>query len=63
MRVSSTPQTQAKIMLHFEVEDTGPGIPEDEVSKLFEIFTQGKVGQNAVDGVGLGLPIDRKSVV
>ena len=62
LRVSSTPQTQAKIMLHFEVEDTGPGIPEDEVSKLFEIFTQGKVGQNAVDGVGLGLPISQQLV-
>ena len=49
-------------MLHFEVEDTGPGIPEDEVSKLFEIFTQGKVGQNAVDGVGLGLPISQQLV-
>ncbi len=62
LRVSETTREQSKIILHFEVEDTGPGIAEDEVSKLFGIFTQGKVGQTFVGGVGLGLPISQQLV-
>ena len=62
LRVSSIPKSNLQITLHFEVEDTGPGIAEDEVSKLFEIFAQGKVGKTAVEGVGLGLPISEQLV-
>ncbi|MEO0458377.1 MAG: response regulator, partial [Cyanobacteria bacterium P01_A01_bin.114] len=45
-----------------EVTDTGPGIAPDEVSTLFDIFTQGKAGQTAFEGVGLGLPISQQLV-
>ncbi len=54
--------TQDKVTLHFAIKDTGPGIAEHEISKLFEIFTQGKAGQTVVDGVGLGLPISQQLV-
>ena len=50
------------ITLHFAVKDTGPGIAENEIPKLFEIFTQGKVSQTVVEGVGLGLPISQQLV-
>jgi signal transduction histidine kinase/ActR/RegA family two-component response regulator len=42
----------------FEVEDTGPGIAEDEKDKLFAPFVQGQLGQDQ-EGTGLGLAISR----
>lgn len=61
LRLSET-VNGAKIMLHFEVEDTGPGIVKEDLPQLFEIFTQGKIGQTFLDGVGLGLPISQQLV-
>jgi signal transduction histidine kinase len=42
--------------LHLEVADTGLGIPEDEVGRLFERFFRASTG-TAIQGTGLGLPI------
>lgn len=49
-------------LLQFEVEDTGPGIAADELSHLFEAFTQTRVGQGTQEGTGLGLRISQKFV-
>ncbi|MEM9161897.1 MAG: response regulator, partial [Cyanobacteria bacterium P01_F01_bin.4] len=57
-----TPSPSHPLILQFEVQDTGPGIAPDEVSTLFNIFTQGKAGQTAFEGVGLGLPISQQLV-
>ncbi|WP_373480803.1 ammonium transporter [Geminocystis sp.] len=51
-----------KTYIHFAVEDTGPGIAEEDLSKVFEAFTQTEVGRNSQEGTGLGLPISRKFV-
>ncbi|MEO1402345.1 MAG: CHASE2 domain-containing protein [Cyanobacteria bacterium J06635_1] len=59
---SSPPLSPEIVSLHFEVKDTGPGISADEVSTLFDIFSQGKAGQSAFEGVGLGLPISQQLV-
>lgn len=48
--------------LHCEVEDTGQGIAEEELPRLFEAFIQTSSGQTQVDGTGLGLPISRQFV-
>ncbi len=48
--------------LRFEVEDTGPGIPPNEIDKLFEAFAQTETGRQAQEGTGLGLPISRKFI-
>ena len=48
--------------LQITVEDTGPGIAPDALSKIFEAFTQTQVGKTAQQGTGLGLPISRKYV-
>ncbi|MBF0101197.1 MAG: hypothetical protein HQK77_09850 [Desulfobacterales bacterium] len=49
-------------ILHFEIEDSGPGILPDELELIFEPFVQSKIGREAQDGTGLGLPISRKFV-
>jgi PAS domain S-box-containing protein len=44
----------------FAVSDTGPGIPPDEIERIFERFFRGKVAKEYhVGGTGLGLPIAR----
>lgn len=48
--------------LHFEVEDTGIGIPEPELEKIFEPFSQIRTGKQSQEGTGLGLAIARKFV-
>jgi signal transduction histidine kinase/CheY-like chemotaxis protein len=48
--------------LHFEVEDTGPGIAANELDNIFEAFVQTQTGKDAQEGTGLGLPISRKFV-
>ncbi len=46
-----------------EVSDTGPGIPDDEQSQLFERFFRAQSAvRDAVPGVGLGLTIVRAIV-
>ena len=41
-----------------EFADTGPGIPEDELSRIFEAFFQGKREQGGpVGGTGIGLSV------
>jgi PAS domain S-box-containing protein len=49
-----------QLWLSAQVEDTGPGIPEDEQSKLFEPFSQTRPGLDSQEGTGLGLAITRK---
>jgi signal transduction histidine kinase/ligand-binding sensor domain-containing protein/CheY-like chemotaxis protein len=46
----------------FEIEDTGKGIPQNELEKVFEAFVQTEVGQRSKEGTGLGLTISRNFV-
>ena len=48
--------------IYFEIEDTGEGIDEDELDKLFQPFGQTKTGRKFAQGTGLGLPISQKFV-
>ncbi len=50
------------VQLWFEVEDTGPGIAPEEISSLFNAFSQTSSGRQAQEGTGLGLAISYKFV-
>ena len=48
----------------FQVKDTGPGIPKDEIPKVMQAFGQGSLAhQTAEGGTGLGLPIVQNLVI
>jgi signal transduction histidine kinase/CheY-like chemotaxis protein len=51
-----------KLVIAFEVEDTGHGIAAVELDRLFEAFAQTETGKESQEGTGLGLPISRKFV-
>ncbi|GAB1544315.1 hypothetical protein NUACC21_69910 [Scytonema sp. NUACC21] len=59
---NSQQSTSNSQQLLFEVEDTGPGIPPEELNSLFEAFVQTKIGKESQEGTGLGLAISRKFV-
>lgn len=48
-----------EIRLVIEVTDTGPGIAEDELHKVFRSFEQTASGRQSGKGTGLGLAISR----
>ena len=45
-----------------KVQDNGPGIPADEIEKVFVPFYRGGQGRRFVEGMGLGLSIARDLV-
>ena len=47
------------VTLHFQVADTGIGIPQEKLAAIFEPFTQVDRGSGTVEGTGLGLAISR----
>ncbi|KAF3889742.1 MULTISPECIES: PAS domain-containing hybrid sensor histidine kinase/response regulator [Nostocales] len=54
----ANPQYQIK----FAVEDTGPGMEQQEIATLFEPFFQTETGRQSMQGTGLGLAISREYV-
>lgn len=58
-RSTSPPPFNSKMLIfEFEVEDTGPGIPESQQQRVFEPFMQGDLGlSKKYGGTGLGLSI------
>ncbi|WP_113328683.1 aerobic respiration two-component sensor histidine kinase ArcB [Escherichia coli] len=49
-------------MLHFEVEDSGIGVPQDELDKIFAMYYQVKDshGGKPATGTGIGLAVSRR---
>jgi PAS domain S-box-containing protein len=45
-----------------EVEDSGVGIPEDQIGRLFTEFEQLETGATKLTGTGLGLAVTRRQV-
>ena len=53
-------ETPDRMRLSVEVEDTGVGIAEEELGKVFQYFEQTASGRRAQSGTGLGLAISRE---
>jgi signal transduction histidine kinase/CheY-like chemotaxis protein len=52
----------SRVTLVFTVEDTGIGIPEDQIEIIFQAFEQQKGQSHQYGGTGLGLAITRRLV-
>jgi signal transduction histidine kinase/ligand-binding sensor domain-containing protein/CheY-like chemotaxis protein len=65
LRVTSVERSdveRSSVILRFEIEDTGSGIPSEQVERIFQPFEQvGQVSQQG-EGTGLGLAISRRLV-
>ena len=63
LSVNSSPADDGKVELHFEVKDTGIGITQENLGKLFQFFTQVDSSTTRhYGGTGLGLAISRRLV-
>ncbi|MGL5062386.1 MAG: response regulator [Microcoleus sp.] len=62
VKLSEIPNSSNFLLLNFEIEDTGAGIPAVEIDKIFEAFTQIKLENRYQEGTGLGLAITRSFV-
>lgn len=60
VRVELQEGTDDDMRLTVEVEDSGPGIAENELDKLFQYFEQTASGRQTQSGSGLGLSISRE---
>lgn len=60
LRVLAEPVQGAELRLIAEVEDTGPGISQEEAGRLFQPFEQTGSGARVEGGTGLGLAISRE---
>ena len=63
VRVEQKKTDPDQIWFRFEVEDTGPGIPEDQLHQIFQPFTQVDISSTRKHpGAGLGLAICKELV-
>ena len=60
VRIRLDEMQQQNALIRVEVEDTGPGIAEHEMGRLFQNFQQTKTGMQSGGGSGLGLAISRQ---
>jgi PAS domain S-box-containing protein len=62
-KVTITVDQRQQASVTLSVKDTGPGIPEDEIDKIFDKFYQvARVNKEKTKGAGLGLAISKALV-
>ncbi len=63
LRMSAMEQDDKDVTLRIEVKDTGIGIKEENLEKLFQNFTRIDVEKNRnIEGTGLGLSLTKKLI-
>ncbi|MGB6689041.1 MAG: PAS domain S-box protein [Terracidiphilus sp.] len=60
LQVTLEQRNTNRLWLSARVEDTGPGISDEDQARLFEPFCQAKDALNTKEGTGLGLAITRR---
>jgi PAS domain S-box-containing protein len=60
-RVDKTDELKNRLVV--EIQDSGPGIPANEIDKLFKHFVQTSTGINKSTGSGLGLALSRELAI
>jgi len=63
IRVRTEHINSVKSRLIVEIQDSGPGIPENEIGKLFKHFVQTSSGMSKSSGTGLGLALSRELAI
>jgi len=58
----STCHNSQRVMIHFEVVDTGIGIAQGHLKKIFRPFQQVGERHHSIEGTGLGLTISHKLI-
>jgi signal transduction histidine kinase/CheY-like chemotaxis protein len=61
-RVHSVDRTRAWERLRFEIADSGSGIPQDQLQRIFEPFHRITQPHRTIEGTGLGLAITQRLV-
>lgn len=60
LHITILSQSDADARLRFEVRDTGVGIPQDQLPRIFQPFEQVGDNERRAGGTGLGLSISRQ---
>lgn len=60
LKVVCADTKESETTVQFSVKDTGKGIPEEELHRVFEAFHQ--VGEPSAEGIGMGLAICKQLV-
>ena len=62
VRLKPIEDDPAMVALQLEVEDSGPGIPPEQIGRIFQPFVQAAQSPTGGKGTGLGLAISRSFV-
>ncbi len=63
LNITKVEENDRNIMLRFDINDQGIGIPDDSIKKIFHAFTQADTSSTRrYGGTGLGLPIVKNLV-
>ena len=63
VRARVVKESKIKSHLFVEIQDSGPGIPKEEISNLFQHFVQTSLGIKQGSGTGLGLALSRELAI